>query len=282
MRLSKKVREEVAQYFYGRHNMRFSTYNGFQAMTVFNHTIGRANCDFIKHITVQIPNRTSAGSGQGAYACMHYIAEWAAFRKIQEGRGMRIPDLGFRMKHYDQGRVRGEYNYDKAVFKGFRQLRNMASLRTFEILIPWDYHFITQFAPNHTCQCSFEDMQRLGPVDRVRHYIEEHSSNPEYWALLAGLKKQSASKDLTIALVIVHGSLFEDGADFDDGSLWGHYLRQGRWLAAYASVMGYQFGHTEWEASRTYTVRYDKDRMLSFFPDDGEDHALLEPPELPA
>lgn len=278
MRLSKKVHEEVAQYFYGQHNMRFSTYNGFLAMAVFNHTIRRANCDFIKHITVQIPNREDGG--QGAYACMHYIAEWDAFKGIQKGRGMRIPDFGFRMKHYDQGRVRGEYNYDKAVHKAFRQLRNMASLRTFEILIPEKYRFIHNFGRNRSCECSFEDMHMLGPVDRVRHYIEEHSGNPEYWALLANLKQQSASQDLTIALVLMHGQLFEDGADFVSSSKMAHYRRQGRWLAAYASIMGYQFGHTSWEAGRTYTVRYDKDRMLSVSPEEAEEH-LLEPPELP-
>lgn len=282
MRLSKKVREEVSQYFYGRHSLRFSTYNGFMVMAIFNHTIRQANCDFIKHITVQIPNRDTPAAGEGANSCMHYIAQWDAFKAIQKGRGMRIPDFGFRMKHYGLGRVRGEYNYDKAVHKGFRQLRSMASLTILEILIPWDYHFTHRWAHNPSCQCSLEDMQMLGPVDRVRHYIEEHSSNREYWAMLADLKQQSASKDLTIALVLMDQQLFEDGADFDPRSAWQHHpWRQARWLAAYASVMGYRVGHTNWENSRTYTVRYDEDEIPSLPRQEAEENALFEPPELP-
>lgn len=272
---------EVAQYFYGHHNMRFSTYNGFMVMAIFNHTIRRVNCDFIKHITVQIPNRETRAAGEGAYSCMHYIAEWDAFKAIQKGRGMRIPDFGFRMKHHGQGRVRGEYNYDKAVHKGFRQLRNMASLRTLEILIPLNYRFTHKRAHERSCKCSLEDMQMLGPADRVRHYIEEHSSNREYWALLASLNQQSASKDLTIALVLVHRQSFDE-ADFYPRSDWEHHpWRQARWLAAYASIMGYRFGHTKWEGSRTYNVRYDEDRMLSLSRQKVEDNALHEPPEPP-
>lgn len=79
MRLSKEIREGVADYFYGQHNFRFSTYNGFVSMAAFNHIVGRINCDFIKHITVQIPNRECKSWNQGAYACMFYISEWRSF-----------------------------------------------------------------------------------------------------------------------------------------------------------------------------------------------------------
>lgn len=188
---------------------------------------------------------------------------------------MRVPDFGFRMEHYDQGRVRGEYNHEEAGPAAHRQLRNMASLKTFEILIPWNYDFVERCYPNSTCICPLEDMQKLGPRDLVRHCVEEHCSDPEYWAVLADLKQQTASESLSISLVLVHepsGDMYPDKR---------HFLRQGRWLAAYVSVMGYRFGHTKWENNNTYVVRYEKGEMLSVSSEEAEEHALLEPPELP-
>lgn len=62
-------------------------------------------------------------------------------------------------------------------------------------------------------------------------------------------------------------------------------LRQARWIAAYAAVMGYAFGHAKWETEGpdrgTYQVRYDDYPVLAIVPEDQEENSLLEPPKLP-
>jgi len=151
----------------------------------------------------------------------------------------------------------------------------LASLKTFEILTPWNCDFIERCYLDSTCNCLPEDVQKLGPRDRVRHCVGEHSSDPEYWALLANLEQQTASGNLTVSLALVHEQ---------NGGIpprMRYFLRQARWLTAYASVMGYGLGHTKWENNSTYVVRYDKDEVLSVSSEDAEEHALLGPPELP-
>ncbi|POS76475.1 hypothetical protein DHEL01_v205134 [Diaporthe helianthi] len=278
MRLSKKVHKEATAHFYSRTNFRFSTYNGFAAMAVFNHNLGRGNCELIRHITVQIPNREDLASSQGSQSCMWYMSEWHAFVDIHRNkRGMRIPDFGYRRRHSEQGRILGEFNYNKAVLLGHRQLRAMASLRALEILIPWDYRFITVLGWRKHCKCKTKAMREgATPEVVVRHCVKEHSCNPEYWTLLEDLKRETASEDLTISLVLVYGPSWRiaqpDSRDFP---------LQGRWLAAYASVMGYRFGHAMWAKDKsTYVVRYDKNELLSVAPDQAEHKAKFEPPKL--
>ncbi|KAK2610308.1 hypothetical protein N8I77_003753 [Diaporthe amygdali] len=289
MRVCKKIGDEVREFFYGGNNFRFSYVNGFQVMAAFMHTIRSANCSFLKHITVQIPNR--------AYGYSQDLSSktgWKNFEQLMARRGMRLLRYGFRARYEEQGRVLGEYNYDRAVYKCFRQLRNMPDLKLLEITFPWDYEFIkSSYCPfsddklTTHCPCSIEDVQAMDPKTRIWHTIEEHSSDRAYWALLADLAENSASKELTIALVIQYEMTSYDMANRISNG-WPQdivHMRQGRWLAAYASVMGYEFGHSRWERDEkqrgTYNVRYDEDPTLSVLPKSQEEDSLLEPPELP-
>ncbi|KAL2272171.1 hypothetical protein FJTKL_07450 [Diaporthe vaccinii] len=127
MRLNKKIHEEVADYFYGRFNMRFSGPTGFLVMTMLNHSIWPLNCSFIKHTTVRIPC---------GYPSACSMKRWDIFVRIQRSRGMRIPFIGRRAKQRSQGGTEAECNHDITVRRGFRQLRDMAGLKLLEILVP--------------------------------------------------------------------------------------------------------------------------------------------------
>lgn len=288
MRLCKKIHDEVADYFYGGNNFRFTHFDGFLVMAAFNHTIRPATFSFLKHITVQIPNRMRDSSYREG---MDSKTGWRNFDRLLTRRGMRVPDYGVRIGHGKRSYLvqgEGDYTYDQAVRKGFRQLRDMPNLKLLEITIPWDYHFLRSYRPSHPrdkatqCHCPVEDVEAMGPEDRIWHTIEEHCRDPDYFTLLADLKENTASGDLTIALVFHYGSLrWTDESNVE----WRDNLRQGRWIAAYAAMMGYEFGHAIWEEEGpqrgTYQVRYDEDPRLALVPVDQEENSLLEPPELP-
>lgn len=193
---------------------------------------------------------------------------------IIRGRGMQV----------FPGRRRGQWKLkcDRSMKAAYGQLRNMASLRTLEILIPWDYYFIPALYGEHHGDCQTCHMyEDAGPRAVVRHCVEAHSSNPEFWTLLADLKERATSKDLTISLVLKY-DWSRRLCSYRDTEEERMFMRQGRWLAAYASVMGYRFGHTSWPEGRgTYVVRYDEDERLSVPPDQSKLEAALEPPELP-
>lgn len=285
MHLNKKIHEEVADYFYGRFNMRFSGATGFLVMTMFNHSIRALNCNFIKHITVSIP-------------CCYYFAcslrGWDRFTCIQRSRGMRIPFVGRREKKRSQGRTEAECNHDVTVRRGFRQLGDMTGLKLLEILVPWDYlpsektvyDDNWQELPPVPCICA--EFRDLSAEDQIRHRIEAHSYDSEYWGLLTNLKQQTSSDDLTVALVYDYnitqrGHPFED--DDDDVEYVRDNLRRGRWVAAYASVKGYKFGYARPAEKGVYKVRYDEDTVMSkslelLKDDDLAYDPLLEPPEL--
>lgn len=291
MRLCKKIRAEVADYFYGGNNFRFSYDNGIAVMASFLYTIRPDNYSFLRHVTVQIPNRQVSFD-----ATVDSNTAWRNFDSVLTRRGMRIPRFGFRAKH--KAKVsEGRFCYEKSVYRCFRQLRDMPNLRRLEITIPWDYHFLKVksrsrmdwFEPEdeHTvyCVCPAEAVQAMSPEDRIRHTVQEHSRDDQCWDLLADLKKNTASDDLTIALVIHYNSMRrtpEEMLEYREGLA---NLRQARWIAAYAALMGYKVGHARWEVEGprrgTYQVRYDEDPMLALVPEGQEENSLLEPPELP-
>lgn len=207
---------------------------------------------------------------------------------------MRVPGLGYRAKK--AGCSEGTYSYDKSVYRCFRQLRDMPNLKRLEISIPWRYEFLN-FHSDSTgadkvhCACPAEEVLAMSPEDRIWHTIQGHSSDREYWDLLADLKENAASDELTIALVIMYGpwEWVEDpeAVSFDPEAVnfWASDLRQSRWISAYAALMGYEFGHTWWEDKGprrgSYRVRYDKDRFSVAISESQEEGSLLEPPELP-
>lgn len=291
MRLCKKIRAEVADYFYGGNNFRFSNHSGIAVMAAFFYTIKPDNCSFLQHITVQIPNRQV-----GYDRTVESNTAWCNFAGVLYDRGMRIPRFSFRARHKAKGRSAGEFCYEKSVYRCFRHLRDMPHLKRLEITIPHDYMFLEFRSGSRDnfcrgreedtvhCVCPAEDVQAMSPEDRIWHTVQEHSRDDEYWDLLADLKKNTASDDLTIALVIDYGSRMADPemahrfrSDIFD-------LRQARWIAAYAALMGYQVGHARWETEGpgcgSYQVRYDEDPMLAVIPE-SQDSSLLEPPELP-
>lgn len=282
MRLSKKIRDEVAHYFYGRLSVRFSSGGGFLVMTMFNHSIRPLKCSFIKHITVRLPLGDLSNIT---------LRNWERLERAQARRGLRIPYIGLREKRRSRGYTEAQQNYDITVRRGFRQHGNMAGLKLLEVLVPWDYLSMNSVvydgnwkATRVPCECG--DFQSLSPEDQVRH-IFEGDCGSENWELLADLK-QSSSDDLTIALVYDYNSTrrgrhFED-CTHDHDRLRDNF-RRGRWLAAYASVMGYKFGYARLAEKGTYTVRYDEDTLMSdalelIKNDPFEYGQLLEPPEL--
>ncbi|KAG6357832.1 hypothetical protein INS49_013713 [Diaporthe citri] len=284
MRLSKKIREEVADYFYGRFNMRFSDSSGFLVMTMFNHSIRFLNCSFINHITVRMPC---------GYLSSCRLRRWDRFTCIQRSRGMRIPFIGRRAKQRSQGGTEAECNHDITVRRGFRQLRDMAGLKLLEILVPWDYLPPETAVYDDSWQstvvpCDCEEFQGLSSEDQIRHRFEEHCYDSEYWELLATLKQQTSSDDLTIALVYDYNSA-RRGRPFEDYENDGDYvrsnLRGGRWVAAYAAIKGYEFGYARPAEKGVFKVRYDEDTVMSksleLLKDDPLEYdPLLEPPEL--
>lgn len=297
MRLCKKIREEASDYFYGGNNFRFTNFNGFLVMTVFNHTIRPANCSFLKHITVQIPNLMRENLYDEGVVSK---TGWKKFDQLLARRGMRVPNYGVCIKHGKRKfRIQGEGadTYNRAVLKGFRQLRNMPSLKLLEITIPWNYRLrdggYRAPGPDETtqCYCPAEDVGAMCPEERIRHTIEDHLQGPHYWTLLADLKENAASKDLSISLVIHYGF---DRLELELApELLGQpaRMRQARWIAAYAALMGYGFGYTWWETEGpvegprrgTYRVCYQEDHLLELVWDleDQEENPLLEPPKLP-
>lgn len=285
MRLNKKIHEEVADYFYGRFNMRFSGPTGFLVMTMFNHSIRPLNCSFIKHITVRIPC---------GYSSAYSLKGWDRFVRVQRSRGMRIPFIGRRAKQRSQGGTEAECNHDITVRRGFRQLRDMAGLKLLEILVPWYYLppemalYDDNWQQCAVVPCDCEEFQGLSSEDQIRHRFEEHCEDSDYWKLLANLKQQTSSDDLTIALVYdynsgARGTPFEE-YDNDDDYVRSN-LRGGRWVAAYASIKGYEFGYARPAEKGVFKVRYDEDTVMSksleLLKDDPLAYdPLLEPPEL--
>lgn len=293
MRLCKKIHEEVSDHFYGGNNFRFTNFDGFLVMAAFNHTIRPASFSFLKHITVQIPNRVHDGSYDEG---MDSKTGWREFDRLLARRGMRVPDYRLwttRGKHSFRVQGEGGYTYNQAVLKGFRQLRNMPNLKLLEVTIPWDYRFsreswyvtLTPEEEATQCNCPAEHVEAMSPGDRIRHTIEGHCRDPEYLALLADLKENAASGDLTVALVIHYGSTRETPEEILQSCRGLDNLRQARWVAAYAALMGYRFGHARWETEGprrgTYQVRYDEDPMLALVREGRAENSLLEPPELP-
>lgn len=279
MRLNKKIREEVADYFYGQLNMRFSSEDGFYAMAVFNHTIQPLNCSFIRHITVAFP------CNDIHYFCMRNLKQIC---DVQRRRGMRLPRFRSREMNRSRGGTQAACDLDLTVHRGFRQLGSMTGLKLLEILIPWNYVYMDTVCRGHRdkrvpCECP--DILSLSPENLVRHFLEAHFCNSDYLTLLANLKEQSSRDDLTIALVYDYNASchFEDISP--DGAMMRESLRGGRWLAAYASVMGYKFGFSPYAPKGAYKVRYDEDTLMSksleeLKADADEYDPLLEPPEL--
>ncbi|KAI3396047.1 hypothetical protein diail_543 [Diaporthe ilicicola] len=292
MRLCKKIRGEVADVLFGGNNFRFNYLHGFQVMAAFLHTIRQKDHLFLKHITVQIPVREYCPD-----RTIRPRMNWLKFDSFLRDRGLRSPDYHSEAKDGTRGWELSDFScYNGAVHAGFRQLRKMPNLKLLEITIPWDYKIVDTSYRGQSiwrsseetthCPCPFEKVKAMSPAERIRHTVEAHSADPTYWWLLADLKENSASQDLTIALVFLYDACCAPPELLSWWRAGLNRLRLGRWLAAYASLKGYRFGHASWETDwwrpGPYEVRYDEDPMLSVNPISTEEDSLLEPPELPA
>lgn len=277
MRLCKKIREEVADYFYGGNNFRFSNEDGIVVMAAMFYTIRPFNCSFLRHITLQIPNR----GGEYNDHTVKSNSGWNNLYGVLTRRGMRIPQFGFRAKHKAKGRSEGEFCYEKSVYRCFRQLRGMPNLTRLEITIPWDFKFVEEKVV--PCIGPAENVEAMSPDDRIRHTVLDHSRDAEYWDLLADLKENTVSKDLTIALVIHYGFTSGLPEEKHRSRATTSDLCRARWVAAYAALMGYEMGYARWETEGpgrgSYQVRYDEDLMRAAIPE-GQENSLLEPPQL--
>lgn len=245
LRLCRKVHGEIAEMFYSKQNFRFSDANGMQMLAAWMYTIKARHFQYLQHITVQIPVRDDD-------QCIWTPTKWTSFAILQARRGMNVPNYRYRSKHYIRNIAHGEHCYGKAMARGFKYLASIPELKKLEFTVPWDYQFIPWNMPQHTCTLNYLEM--LDPVGRVKHVIEDHS-DADFWKPLADLKQKSQSKDLTIAFVLLHGP------EYSHEWVYVEKMCAARWLAAYAKVQGYKFGHARWEDG-TYQVRYDEDDLL--------------------
>ncbi|KAF9630768.1 hypothetical protein BFW01_g1330 [Lasiodiplodia theobromae] len=273
MRLCKKVHGEVAELFYGEQNFRFSNSNGFVMLGAWMHTIGALHFQCLRHVTVQIPMRDTDDR------CISSLGGWKVFEQIVAKRGMRMPMYGLDKKQQQQQQQRvtyAQHRYDKTVTGVFQDLKSIPCLRKLELLVPWNFPLLG----NLVCERGY--LEQFDAVERVRHVVEDHCLDGSYWGQLAALKQDAVSSpDLEIALVVLHGLRC---MDFEaDAYFVQSHLRTARWLAAYAKIMGYGFGHARWKDG-TYQVVYDPDPLHTASPrllseaDDGK----LEPPEIQA
>lgn len=188
MRVWKKIRGEVAEYFYGGNNFRFSHENGIVVMSCFFHTIGTFNCSFLRHITVQLPNRHLYPGFRGCQS----KAEWDNLHGDLSRQGMRNPDYKYQFRNEAEDRRFGDYCYDEAVRRVFHGVRNIPDLKRLEITIPAYYAFLDfDFDTKHEtfrCVCPGVDIEAMSHDDRTRHIVRDDSTDSEYWDLLADLK----------------------------------------------------------------------------------------------
>lgn len=131
-------------------------------------------------------------------------------------------------------------------------LQGASSLEDLELIIPWD-HIIMNcdlVGKEILCPCpgGREALQSLSPRELILHAVENDVTDPgrPYWDRLSRLGQRSG---LTISLVLHHGKKNSKWHQRTGLSPWNRRLvqkcmRQGRWLKAYAEVMGYRFGHT--------------------------------------
>lgn len=268
MSVCREIRGEVAEYFYGANNFRFSQEYGFAVMLCFFYTIRSVNCSFLRNITVQLPNRRLYPGITGGLS----NGRWHGLCGALSGHGMKTIHRIFQSPHkVEPGRLWAETCYDQAVRKAFSRLRRMPCLKRLEIIIPTDGFFLAiDMGDGTNPRCACPGVEDMGRDDRIRHLVRKHSGDSKYWDLLARLKKETVSTDLTVALVILYPKIYEFStpclAQIQRPRDREFRKREGRLIVAYAALMGYEFGHATWETDgqgyETYKVRYDEDPAL--------------------
>ncbi|EKG17716.1 hypothetical protein MPH_05027 [Macrophomina phaseolina MS6] len=215
------------------------------------YTIKPNNFEYLRHVTVQIPVRDQSSD------CNRYPVHWSHFEGIQKKRGMLVPHYEGEDKATTRPSPYDQHCYGKAVSRAFEYLKWIPRLWSLEFTVPAQYGFIawSGIEPH----CSVRYLESLRPTERVRHVVEDHC-NEDFWKLLKELKQQSASEELRIAFVMIHDATTLDAAA--DDYLYQGRMRAARWLAAYAKIQGYGFGHARW-AEGTYCVEYDEDVLLA-------------------
>lgn len=262
MRVCKKIRGEVAEYFYGGNSFRSSLPNSVLFMSCFFHTIGNFNCSFLKHVTLQMPNPwVDAPCFEANIPSFH---GWDKIIQRASRQGLRNHDCEYQPKYNRDARSWGEYYYDETMRGLFSKLRDMPNLKKLEFMIPARRCFFNSKKCASTancaaqkslhCHCPGGGIQTMSPDDRTRHIFRDHSELREYLDLLADLKETTVSGDLKIALVFLypqtrhlypHHSIMM--VKFQQ--MWEDEFRcrEGIWTAAYATIMGYELGHARWD-----------------------------------
>ncbi|KKY36571.1 hypothetical protein UCDDA912_g03482 [Diaporthe ampelina] len=90
------------------------------------------------------------------------------------------------------------------------------------------------------CLCQKVRGEVAGYFDRGNNFRFSHGNG-------IIVMENTASDDLTIALVIDYRMAEREPEDLHDSQTRLFDLRQARWIAAYAAVMSYEVGHTGWE-----------------------------------
>lgn len=298
MRLSKVVRDEVAGLFYGRHNFRFSSVNGAAALASWLYTVRPAQFQFLRHVSVVMPSDFGACNEYGGEDAMS-IATSNCLCSLLRERCMTIPGC---LKYYDRrsknGFYRSEFWHRDLTTRAFHCLAEIPDLRRLDLLC----HRFPIPNPDALdrrggrCCCAQEIASGMGSRELIIHVIRDCSST-HYWDAIERLKKTTHSPKLVISLVLLHGNHEDDEWEYEWKAASGltpwwqspyhtwseEFVRSmcsDRWLAAYADIMGYGFGHASWEG-RSYTIQYGKDDPRLILPPPILRNVICEePPEL--
>lgn len=270
MRLCRKVYHEVAELFYSKQNFRFTGVNGFPTMTAWMHTIGPSQLMNLRHVTVQHPHAGLESEYGGE--CAVSTTQFGRLLQSHDKRGLVLRASHYGRRQYRKGINRGWYYYDESVSQALRFLSRVPHLRSLEIVIPWEHGFHGR-GPTELvrgCSCPQEELGGMGAREWILHIMRDHSVSLEFWDRLEKLKKNAVSQELVISLVLLYGRhrLSDEESyqsAYDPEMRDPEHMRKGRWLAAYAEVMGYSFGHATW-VNGSYSVRYDPDPGLVWLP----------------
>lgn len=297
MRLSKVVRDEVAEFFYGRHNFRFSSVNGAAALASWLSTVRPAQFLFLRHVSVVMPSDFGACNEYGGEDATSIATSGCLFSLLHD-RGMTLPKCH---EYYDRRKsnlYRSGFWHRTLTTRAFRYLAEIPDLRRLDLLCP-RFPIPDQNAPNRRggwCCCAREIASGMGSRELIIHVIRDCSST-HYWDAIERLKKTTRSPKLVISLVLLHGNHEYDEWEYHWEAASGlkpwwespyhtwseSFMRRmcsDRWLAAYADIMGYGFGHASWEG-RSYTIQYGKDDpRLILPPPIWRNVVCEEPPEL--
>ncbi|GME48607.1 uncharacterized protein LTHEOB_8087 [Neofusicoccum parvum] len=286
MRLNKALHQEITAFFYSRNKWRFTASTGWIALSCFLDTIGPANFQHIRHLTIHVPFPMddvglTFGPERGGlgYGWIWTFNEQKTLRDALERRGMDTTSFALRKTPHNRlldwriTRIPPRLNipekaicvpgeqpdmrpHDAAFLKACRQLAAVGGLQHLELILPAEY---TLDGPQDTladslvCPGTCVDADFVHPTDTS--HCHRHHRDAFFWERLDRLR--AAIPGLKLALVLHHGAWPQTGLT----RLWRARLRLQAWALARAQARGYAVGHTRYQANFEYDVTYDEDVM---------------------